>query len=133
MIIIINPEKDRMSGGHGRLFCLPTVGVCLHCSIIVCFWEKAEEENAMLFEFQGAGGMQSCVTGYSIYERRIFFHSLRYTLINLLKAATPVSSSLTHLKRQTALNPTRIFSMDASEKKNKICPALQLTAFCHRI
>lgn len=62
--------------------------------------------------------MQSCVTGYSIYGGKIFFFpSLRYTLINLLKAATPVSSSLTHLKKQTALNPTRIFSMDASEKK----------------
>lgn len=86
--------------------------------------------------FLGAGGMQSCVTGYSIYGRKIFFLlfffcSLRYTLINLLKAATPVSSSLTHLKRQTALNPSRIFSMDASEKKNG--PALQLTAFCHRV
>lgn len=52
-------------------------------------------------------------------EERFFFHSLRYTLINLLKAATPVSSSLTHLKRQTALNPTRIFSMDASARKKK--------------
>lgn len=80
----------------------------------------------VLFTFQGAGGMQSCVTGYSICRRKTFsfFHSLRYTLINLLKAATPVSSSLTHLKRQTALNPTRIFSMDASkEKKNQSSPA----------
>lgn len=56
----------------------------------------------------------------SMEERFFFFlHSLRYTLINLLKAAMPVSSSLTHLKRQTALNPTRIFSMDASRKKKK--------------
>lgn len=134
VIIIITPERDRMSGGHGRLFFLPSNSGCLHCSIIVCFWERAGEENAMLFAFQGAGGMQSCVTGYSMYGRFFFFfHSLRYTLINLLKAATPVSSSLTHLKRQTALNPTRIFSMDANEKNRKICPALQLTAFCHRV
>lgn len=60
-------------------------------------------------------------------EERVFpfFHSLRYTLINLLKAATPVSSSLTHLKRQTALKPTRIFSMDASKggKKKQSSPA----------
>lgn len=77
--------------------------------------------------------MQSCVSlDIASVEERFFFHSLRYTLINLLKAATPVSSSLTHLKRQTALNPTRIFSMDAGRKK-KISPALQLTALCHRV
>lgn len=50
----------------------------------------------------------------SMEER--FLHSLRYTLINLLKPARPVSSGLTHPKRQAALNPTRIFSMDASGK-----------------
>lgn len=50
----------------------------------------------------------------SMEER--FLHSLRYTLINLLKPARPVSSTLTHQKRQAALNPTRIFSMDAGGK-----------------
>lgn len=50
----------------------------------------------------------------SMEER--FLHSLRYTLINLLKPARPVSSSLTHQKSQAALNPTGIFSMDASGK-----------------
>lgn len=50
----------------------------------------------------------------SMQER--FLHSLRYTLINLLKPARPVSSTLTHQKSQAALNPTRIFSMNASGK-----------------
>lgn len=50
----------------------------------------------------------------SMQER--FLHSLCYTLINLLKPARPVSSTLTHQKSQAALNPTRIFFMDASGK-----------------
>lgn len=45
-----------------------------------------------------------------------FLHRLRYTLINLLKPARPVSSTLTHQKSQAFLNPTGIFSMDASGK-----------------
>lgn len=64
----------------------------------------------------------------SMEER--FLHSLRYTLINLLKPARPVSSTLTHQKSQAALNPTRIFSMDAS---GKITRAPQLTDFCQSV
>lgn len=108
-----------MSGGHGRhFFCPPTVGVCLYCSIIVCFWHRVEEENELCcLHFRELVVCKAVSLDIaSIEERFSFFHSLGYTLINLLKAATPVSSSLTHLKRQTALNPTRIFSMDASEK-----------------
>lgn len=70
-----NNSRERQDewGSWQTFFCPPTVGVCMHCSIIVCFWERVEEENAMLFAFQGAGGMQSCATGYSIYGRKIFF------------------------------------------------------------
>ena len=45
-----------------------------------------------------------------------FLHSLCYTLINLLKPARPVSCALIHQKSHAALNPTRIFSMDAGGK-----------------
>lgn len=68
----------------------------------------------------------------SMEER--FLHSLRYTLINLLKPARPVSSTLTHQekkrKSQAAQNPTRIFSMDASGKSLQ---PTQLTVLCQSV
>lgn len=44
MIIIITPEKDRMSGGHGRPFFAPQQWVC--ATVILCFWDRAGKENA---------------------------------------------------------------------------------------
>lgn len=46
----------------------------VRAAVIVCFRERAGEENAreVLSAFQGAGGMQSCVTGYSICGRKGF-------------------------------------------------------------
>lgn len=129
VIIIITPEKDRMSGGHGRplfsLFCPPTVGVCRRNCVFLGegWWRKRERCYP---HFREPVVCKALSLDIASAEERLFpfFHSLRYTLINLLKAATPVSSSLTHLKRQTALNPTRIFSMDASKgKKNQPSPA----------
>lgn len=70
-----NSRERQDEWGSWQTFFLPSNSGCLHCSIIVCFWERAGEENAMLFAFQGAGGMQSCVTGYSMYGRFFFFFS----------------------------------------------------------
>lgn len=58
----------------------------------------------------------------SMEER--FLRSLRYTLINLLKPARPVSSSPTQEKSQAALNPSGIFFLDASGKSS---PSLATT------
>lgn len=92
-------------------------------AVIVCFCERAgEEKRERCYPHSREPVVCKAVSlDIASAEERIFpfFHSLRYTLINLLKAATPVSSSLTHLKRQTALNPTRIFSVDASKGKKK--------------
>lgn len=101
-------------------FCPPTVGV-RRCNCVFLgegWWRKRERCYP---HFREPVVCKAVSLDIASAEERLFpfFHSLRYTLINLLKAATPVSSSLTHLKRQTALNPTRIFSMDASKGKKK--------------
>lgn len=43
-----NNSRERQDewGSWQSLFCPPTVGVCVHRRIIVCFWEGAGEENA---------------------------------------------------------------------------------------
>lgn len=66
--------------------------------------------------FQGLAGICKAVSVDIASMEERFLHTLCYTLINLLKPAMPVSSTLTHQKSQAALNPTRIFSMDASGK-----------------
>lgn len=111
-------EWDRMSGGHGRLFALQQcrLHLCVQY-IFVRLWETCSKMRVVLCTFQGLCKAVS-VDIASMEER--FLHSLRYTLINLLKPSRPVSSTLTHQKSQAALNPTRIFSMDASGKSLRL-------------
>lgn len=78
--------------------------------------------------FRGGGGGHLLVckavsVDIASMEER-FLRSLRYTLINLLKPARPVSSSPTQEKSQAALNPSGIFFLDASGKSS---PSLATT------
>ena len=121
MVIGLTLEKDWISGGHGRLFAfkqyLLRVCVCERESgIFVCFYQRDRARCGWYYaHFRDSVVCKAVLVDIASMEER-FLHSLRYTLINLLKPARPVSSSLTHQKSRAAQNVTRIFSMDASGK-----------------
>lgn len=89
--------------------------VCM-CVIFLCVYEGVRTRGGWYCAyFRDFPVCKAVLVDIASMEER-FLHSLRYTLINLLKPARPVSSTLTHQKRQAALNPTRIFSMNAGGK-----------------
>ena len=85
-----------MSGGHGRLFALQQrlLHVCV-CSIFV--WYCAH--------FRGLQQLCKAVSVDIASMEERFLHSLRYTLINLLKPARPVSSTLPHQEKKKKKKP----------------------------
>lgn len=94
--------------------------VCLSpactCSVFVRVCWRASKSWWLRAHFRDLSVCKAVSVDIASMEER-FLHSLRYTLINLLKPARPVSNTLTHQKSQTALNPTRIFwFMDGSGK-----------------
>ncbi len=115
-----NPGERQDEWGPWQTFCPPTVPppcvcVCI-CSLFVCFYERFRARcEWYCANFRDSLLCKAVSVDIASMEER-FLHSLRYTLINLLKPARPVSSTLTHQKSQATLNPARIFSMDASRK-----------------
>lgn len=67
-----NSSARQHEWGSQQTF-FPQLWVCGCTVICVSGRGLGKEMQEVLFTFQGAGAMQSCVTGYSIYGRKIFF------------------------------------------------------------
>lgn len=101
-----------MSEGHGRLLALQQ---CLFCVYVQYISLQAASCGWLCAHCWDLPVCKAVSVDIASMEER-FLHSLCYTLINLLKPARPVSSTLTHQKNQAVLNPTRIYSLDVSGK-----------------
>lgn len=98
----------------------PCSGVSSVCTVSVCACACAWEMRVVVCTFRR--GLPVCK---AVSEER-FLHSLCYILINLLKPARPVFSSLTHQKSQAAQEFNQDFLHGCQWK---ITTAPHLTAF----